>query len=110
MKTGSMLALVALLGVVACDGAGTTGGGTTPTTSSATDVGEFLATVNGVPVGTTEFEAAAARKTPANGESLTDAEKKEVLDELIEEKLLYAEALKKGLDKDPKVQKAYLGA
>ena len=32
-------------------------------------------------------------------------EKKEVLDGLVEEKLLYAEALNKGLDKDPKVQK-----
>ncbi|RME24543.1 MAG: hypothetical protein D6798_10950, partial [Deltaproteobacteria bacterium] len=64
-----------------------------------------LATVNGVPITVEEFEEAAARKTPENGVSLSDAEKQEILDRLVAEKLLYKAALEKGLDKDPKVQK-----
>jgi peptidyl-prolyl cis-trans isomerase C len=91
---------------IACDGGGSTAPGTTaPATGSTEDIGEVLATVNGVSIGTKEFLAAAERKAPANGDTLSEEEKKEVLDGLVEEKLLYAEALKKGLDKDPKVQK-----
>ena len=105
---------VLLLGglLAACDGS-TTGsaGGEGSTTSGAegaaagTDIGETLATVNGVKIGTKEFEESAARKTPESGDSLSAAEKQEVLDRLVEEKLLYKAALEKGLDKDPKVQK-----
>ena len=99
------LALATL--VVACDG----GTGTTPATSGAVssaaqaDIGEVLAEVNGLKIGSKEFEEAAARKQPAAGDALTAEEKQEVLDRLIEEKLLYQKALKLGLDKDPKVQK-----
>lgn len=104
--TGSMLVLAALLGLGGCDnGAEKAGGAASSTAKEAADIGETLATVNGVVIGSKEFEQAAARKTPANGDSLSVEEKKEVLDGLIEEKLLYAEALKQGLDKDPKVQK-----
>jgi len=69
------------------------------------DIGETLATVNGLKVGTEAFKAAAARKVPANGKALTVDEKKEVLKRLVDEKLLYQAALKEGLDQDPKVQK-----
>lgn len=101
----SVLVLVALLGVAGCEG-GKDGGGTPSTpAAAAADVGETLATVNGVVIGSKEFEQAAARKSPASGDALSLEEKKEVLDDLVEEKLLYAEALKRGLDKDPKVQK-----
>jgi parvulin-like peptidyl-prolyl isomerase len=98
------LVLVGTLG--ACSGeetkstAKSAGGGGEPA-----DIGEVLATVNGEKVGSEEFKQAAARKVPANGESLSVDERKEVLDTLVEEKLLYGEALKKGLDRDPKVQK-----
>lgn len=71
----------------------------------AEDAGETLASVNGLTVGSKEFLTAAERKTPASGDALSPEEKREVLDGLVEEKLLYAQALKKGLDKDPKVQK-----
>lgn len=102
----SVLVVVALLGVIGCNDGGE-GASEAPAASSsaAVDVGDVLANVNGVVVGSKEFEQAAARKTPANGESLSLEEKKEVLNDLVEEKLLYAEALKKGIDKDPKVQK-----
>ena len=71
----------------------------------AADIGEVIATVNGVQIGAKEFQQAAARKTPASGDSLSLEEKKEVLQTLVEDKLLYAEAIRKGVDKDPKVQK-----
>jgi hypothetical protein len=51
------------------------------------------------------FKEAAARKSPENGESLSLTEKQEVLQHLIEEAVLYQEALKLGYDKDPKVKK-----
>lgn len=74
-------------------------------TAAAVDVGEVLATVEGISVGSKEFEEMAARKQPAEGDALSMEEKTEVLDRLIDEKLLYKAALAKGLDRDPKVQK-----
>ncbi len=99
------MSVLSTAAVVACDGGEA---GVTPAdgeAAAAADVGEVLASVNGVQVGSKEFLTAAERKAPANGESLSPEEKKEVLDSLVEEKLLYAQALKKGLDQDPKVQK-----
>lgn len=93
---------LALLGLSACNNEqAASSAGSTP----AADIGEVIATVNGINIGSKEFEQAAAKKPPKNGESLSMEEKKEVLEELVAEKLLYAEALKKGIDKDPKVQK-----
>lgn len=74
----------------------------------AEDLGEVIAQVGDVAVYSKEFEAAAARKSPADGKALSPAERKEVLDKLIEEKALYLEARKKGVDKDPKVQKVMI--
>lgn len=91
-------------GLVACNNGGGNGGEAT-SAAPIEDIGDVLATVNGVKVGSKEFLTAAERKAPASGDALSPEEKKEVLDGLVEEKLLYAEALKKGLDKDPKVQK-----
>ncbi len=99
---------LALMGLAACNNdAATTGAANTP---AAADVGETVATVNGVTIGSKEFEQAAARKAPKDGEKLSAEEKKEVIQELVDEKLLYAEALKKGLDKDPKVQKVMINS
>jgi len=66
-------------------------------------VGETLGTVNGMPIGASEFDALASRK----GRDLTlDAEtRREIFDRLVEEKLLYQEALRQGIDRDPKIQK-----
>jgi len=106
----TLLATTALGGSVlfiACDGGKDGASTTTTSTTAATaeDIGDVLATVNGQKVGSKEFMTAAERKAPANGDTLSAEEKREVLDGLIEEKLLYGESLKKGLDKDPKVQK-----
>ena len=112
-KSSVIVLLVAGL-TVACDGdksttpdghgAGAGGTSTSPATP-AQDLGQVLATVNGAPVGSTAFEQAASRKLPESGEVLSIEEKKEVLDRLIDEELLYQEALRLGLDKDPKVKK-----
>jgi len=94
--------------LAACDGSTAGNGatsGATASTAAADDIGEVLATVNGIQVGSKEFEEAASRRTPESGDSLSIDEKKEVMDRLVEEKLLYKAALEKGLDKDPKVQK-----
>ena len=103
MRTSILL----LLGLVACDGGDATSTTTnnTPSEAPAAELGEVLATVNGMSVGSVEFEAAASRVTPADGKSLSLDERKEVLDRLVDDKILYQEALRRGLDKDPKVQK-----
>lgn len=72
------------------------------------DMGAVLATVGDVKVYEKEYQQVAARKTPASGTALSPAEKKEILDKLIEEKALYQEAKKKGVDQDPKVQKVMI--
>ena len=109
--TPALLTAAALL-FAACDGGAgnaTPDAGKTPAAAPAAtpalDIGETLADVDGVPVGSDEFQEAAARKKPAEGGELSMAEKREVLDRLVDEKLLYKAALAKGLDKDPKVQK-----
>ena len=78
--------------------------------ASPADVGDVLATVNGSAVGSTDFEQAAARSVPSNGQTLSIDEKKEVLDDLINDELLYQEALKRGFDRDPKVKKVMVNA
>ncbi len=95
--------------LLACGGGDTA---TTATTSgssaSSEDAGATLATVNGMTIGLKEFEQSAARKVPADGDSLSDEEKREVLDALVAEKVLYLEAKAKGLESDPKVQKVMI--
>jgi peptidyl-prolyl cis-trans isomerase C len=102
----AVIAVVLSLSLPACQGGGTEKGAK-PAAGAAVkqDIGVVLATVDGLEVGSIEFEQSAARKQPTEGDKLTDADKKEVLDRLVDEKLLYLEAVKKGLDQDPKVQK-----
>lgn len=104
MRHISSVLVLAVLGLGACDG------GSSATTSPAAgatqaDIGEVLATVNGTPVGSIAFQANASRQTPASGTELTLEERKEVLQRLINDELVYQEALRRGLDKDPKVKK-----
>lgn len=110
MRTFSLAALVIVSAFfTACnpstDASKKTGAGATDATAAAEDIGEVLAEVAGMKIGSVEFEKAAARTVPADGETLSDKEKREILDRLVADKVLYQEALKKGLDQDPKVQK-----
>jgi parvulin-like peptidyl-prolyl isomerase len=107
MKTNTMIALLigATLTATGCGDSNNAATSDGAVKAAGKDIGEILATVNGLKVGTEAFKAAAARKVPANGKALTVDEKKEVLKRLVDEKLLYQAALKEGLDQDPKVQK-----
>jgi hypothetical protein len=66
---------------------------------------EVLVQIEDAPITVAEFKAAAARKMPASGDALSMEEKKEVLDSLVSDRLLYLNGLALGVDKDPKVQK-----
>lgn len=66
---------------------------------------EVLVQIEDAPITVAEFKAAAARKMPASGDALSMEEKKEVLDGLVSDRLLYLNGLALGVDKDPKVQK-----
>ncbi len=109
MRTMSPLIAVALATFsLACNGGQGSNAGAAAPKAETVEMpvqGEVIATVNGVPIGSDEYKEAAARKKPAEGDTLSDAERQEVIDRLVEEKLLYKAALAKGLDKDPKVQK-----
>ena len=108
------LALPVLALFTACGGSGeeSTNASTSSTTSSSAasssgnaGEGEVLVSVENVNITVAEFQAAAARKMPANGEKLSLDEKKEILDKLVADRLLYLNGLELGIDKDPKVQK-----
>jgi peptidyl-prolyl cis-trans isomerase C len=77
---------------------------------SAENLGDVVATVNGAPLGSISFAQSASRKSPKDSNSLTLEERKEVLDKLVVEELLYQSALEKGYDKDPKVKKVMVNA
>lgn len=72
--------------------------------------GEVVATVEGAPIGSEDFAKLAARQAPANGDELSLEERKEILDDLVVEELLYQKALAEGYDKDPKVKKVMINA
>ncbi len=72
---------------------------------ASTDDDPVLAVVEGHEIRRSAFEQAAARATAADGVALSNAEKREVLQRLVDEHLLYLDALDRGLDRDPKVMK-----
>ena len=72
--------------------------------------GAQIATVNGVGIGADDFGILASRSTPEDGEKLSLEERKEVLDKLVVEELLFQKALAKGYDQDPKVKKVMINA
>ncbi len=84
---------------------------TTETKSPLVTVnGDVIATVEGTPIGSEDFATLAARKAPANGEELSLEQRKEIVDDLVIEELLYQEALTQGYDQDPKVKKVMVNA
>lgn len=93
-------------GLVLSTGCGNT---TSPATSGTNQpTGDKLADVNGMVIDTNEFDEAYSRTMPRGPESENQdemAKKKEVLDRLVADKVLYQEALRQNLDKDPKIQR-----
>lgn len=71
---------------------------------------EVVALVNGVPILAEALVEYGKKLTPEDGARLSLDQKQQVLDHLIEEELLYEQALKQGLDKDPMVKKVMVNA
>lgn len=78
--------------------------------AAAEDIGEVIATVNGVSIGAKDFERLASRKIPADGKSLSESERMEIIDQLVDEELLYQMAHERKLYRDPKVKKVMMNA
>jgi hypothetical protein len=103
------LLLAACTGEVPDDGgapaaaASTASSGDVRTPSKAV-IGSTLATVDGHPIGTREFDPQAVRRAGPSGDLPLEA-RLEVMEDLVDEKLLYIEALRRDLDLDPKIQK-----
>jgi peptidyl-prolyl cis-trans isomerase C len=87
----------------------TTTSNTTPPAASD-DIGEVIANVNGVSIGAKDFERVASRKIPADGKSLSASERQEIIDQLVDEELLYQMAYERTLYRDPKVKKVMMNA
>ncbi len=116
MNAKMMVLFAALAALVACGGGDTaksaTGGATSdsgrsgewPPIPSAEQIGSPIGTVDGMPIGTLEFDTMAARQMGRDGQ-LDDTLRTDIVDRLVDEKLLYLEALRRGIDKDPKIQK-----
>jgi len=102
------------LGLVTLVGCAPSGSGTSasavaaapglPTVPSVEQIGDTIATVNGMPIGSKEFDHMAARQIDRAGLVAEDA-RRDIIARLVDEKLLYQEALRQGIDKDPKLQK-----
>lgn len=103
MARGSLSLLLALA-ITACNGGSQAPNGPSLPPDADVEIGETIATVSGFPIGAREFEKAASRVSPANGEAYTDEEKRQILDELVTEKMLYLQARALGVDRNPKVQ------
>jgi parvulin-like peptidyl-prolyl isomerase len=75
--------------------------------ADAADSAEVVATVGGLPISSSEFQQAAARRQTGEGAEGSES-KTDVLDRLVAEKLLYLKAIELGLERDPKVQKVMI--
>lgn len=98
------LVLAATLG--GCSGSGTTTTAASgPAAPPADTIGTELAKVAGLPVGSTAFNALAARQTPADGAAFSAEEKADILDRAVTDELLFQKAFGEGLYHDPKVRR-----
>lgn len=109
----TLILLAASLSLLACDPepcppaiAGGVGAAPELPAHLQEEIGETVATVNGMPVGINEYSQLAGRRLrAATSDELSDEERMEVLQELIDQKALYLVARERGLDRDPRVQR-----
>lgn len=106
-----LASVLVLLGVIACNGQPAEQASGTRSElpmlddeSPEIDIGPVIAEVNGVKIGANEFSAAALRSQASKDGELTLEERQAILSDLIDQKALYLEARRLGLDQDPKVQ------
>lgn len=67
-------------------------------------IGKRFGTSSGMAMGFREFDEVAARRG-AMAKSLKEEQRKDIVDGLIDEKLLYLKAVESGVDLDPKIQR-----
>jgi parvulin-like peptidyl-prolyl isomerase len=79
-------------------------------TKEETNIGDVLATVNGIAIGSNDYQKIASRTSPSDGKGLDADEKRTVLNNMVEEELLFQEAYNRGLYRDPKVRKVMINA
>jgi len=72
------------------------------------DGATLLAKVGDGGVTAEEFARAAAARPPANGQAHTPEERRAILDELVAEEVLFQEAARKGLHRDPKIRRVLI--
>ena len=77
---------------------------------TAAIAGDTLAVVNGTAIAQEDFERAASRKVASDGKALNLEEKKEVIDRMVKDELLFQKAYEQKLYLDPKVKKVMLNA
>ena len=103
-----VLSLVPLVGCAPSASEGTASlpkaAGSITTRPTADQIGESLGTVNGQTIGSKEFDHMATRQVGRDG-SLSEEARRDIIGRLVDEKLLYQEALRRGIDKEPKLQK-----
>ena len=109
MRRSLLACLCTVFLVTACGGGGSVSVATEgvcewPPQPSVDQIGEPLGYVDGMPFGTTEFDTMAARQVGRDG-TLDVEVRGDIVDQLVDEKLLYMEARRRGIDKDPKIQK-----
>jgi parvulin-like peptidyl-prolyl isomerase len=103
-----MLAIL-VAALLACSGGGSGGAavaGVPVPDLPAVDVGTVIARVGDGVVGSADFGPAAARREPADGKALSLEERKEVLEGLVDEEVLFQQAVRRGLFRDAKVRKS----
>ena len=106
-RTPTALMMAALLAACGVSSSGADGhAGATDSVRQPTEdlIGKSFGTTQGMNMGFREFDEVAARRG-AMAKALDEDTRRDIVDGLIDEKLLYLEAVRQGADLDPKIQR-----
>jgi len=101
MRIISQSLFIALFGIVLVTGCNKDMN--TTSTGNAVDAKNAVATVNGSAISKELFDAYTKQRAAARPEAATPDDPKAVMDELVSREVIYQDALKQGLDKNPEV-------
>ena len=105
LSAKTFASLMILTFQLACSGGSSSSAPVTADRQPGEDlIGKSFGTSSGMAMGFREFDEVAARRG-AMAKSLTEEQRKDIVDGLIDEKLLYLKAVEKGVDLDPKIQR-----
>ncbi|HLA75651.1 MAG TPA: peptidylprolyl isomerase, partial [Gammaproteobacteria bacterium] len=104
-KTRNTLLLAALLSVAMLPACNKGGGSTSSANPAAAKTdGKEVAVVNGTPISKEMFDAYSKQRAASQPNAGTPDDQKAALDEVVSREVIYQDALKGGLDKNPDVQ------